>query len=667
MQIRGFTLPTVVIPASSHDLLSASAADMKTTPIHSILPTGSDSKTDDIYVESVKEPLIEQSYLTKNKAEIERAIHEIEQVKSLVEHAFQLNDKNVYTNEALRKRVDKEQQSQAILTKLEEECRRLYAAIIKNQQLWDEKYKVIYSEFDRAVRDREMHLIEDLLDWQGRMNEEYQAALDQFNKAELAYKTTEVARDKAIQKYQDAKKEFDTVVTVKLAKLDDRSKERAVIDDFLKKYSDVASKEEKSHRFGVLYNLKCIVAPLPSAPEKPVPNEQIVPVREKLESRSMDELQEIVSKTKNQWLKVADVNLEKDVERYREEKRKSLASVTAQFPLSDKSPEHDKLIQQSQDLVNEFEKTAAILKEESKLAYKKIESDKDALEILIAQEEKELAKHYDSYVQSSKSNFSKDEMHERVRKYDRLLSYVNGANKLIADWKVKADAILNQYEDIERIFGLDNKAKKSVSSHLMTLKVQSFTKVKELADKSINDSRPAIQVIEQKIENDNYNQSLLEILKVVRETLNNKISFWHEQIDSFWGSRYKIDKIAVPFGISQMHELLSKMDREGSSAEDKLIQLVGIAKNRTNAGLGFFAKRTQNTTDNFYKAIAGLIIPNKRRKVGDYETILLETNVEKVKNIMTAITSYKKPSLKPKAQAPGIDDAVLAATFKHIY
>jgi hypothetical protein len=286
------------------------------------------------------------------------------------------------------------------------------------------------------------------------------------------------------------------------------------------------------------------------------------------------------------------------------------------------------LLNKADQLAREYMRVAQQLSAESHAVYDEIQTDNAIIraEIQVAQSELrvalaafrlEMAKHGDKY--------SLEICRDLVQKHAAMANLVEEGRCSLRILKEKTMVMKERYDTAYLKFG----ACPILKARKVLRQTDRFEQKLEHAEAVVEQSHKYIDVLKLQVLRG-------DLLNLLLRAIENNILFWHEQIDSFWGSSSKINGVSVPAGIALIYTELQKFDPEQHNATAVLEKIAQIASVRIRTGVGFFAKRT-TTTQAFYK-----IIENNAHGLD----ALTEKKVQGVQVDLLAIRDSRKHSLQ---------------------
>lgn len=653
------------------------------------------------------------TWLDKANIPLMDAINNIEGALRNLKRICELKQNEYFNNEKLLENLgqNKKEALQALRQKLENEKDKLKAKMEHNRLLWDQQTRQ-FQEIVAGLREsRKQELISGLLDWQDKINESYDAEfLEYSRKTQLNLTKEENRKSKS---FTDAKTEFDELL-LKLEKEIDRGQKQKLMLQFNIKYAGVAKIQEKMVRYEYYPILTDITKEAIVPLVHPVINIQLFDsprenkrftrdeLQAKLKEKTLEDLIKLADKTGLGTLKNTGLYLLKDIEREERKARPLHEKLPENIKLlTDKDVQQSVLLAQAEKEISDYDLEGSRLQVSNKALYENLQKRKDDLYAKIDVAQFHLDEAYNAITDISAEEDAKKEMdYDCIIRFERLSRVHDDVSRKIAEWRLEAISIVSDYIKADQQSGLDHSVLMHNFAHAIDVKTKDLTvgtkdhsakaRLKMSIGPSLDNDPKILSLIADKkghtsvstvrsyIENNiniigeaKYDLALTEMLGLIRIAIEENVNFWHEQIDSFWGSSSKIGDVTVPNGISRMYEILNK---PLMSVQDKLRDIIGVASDKKSTHLGWFAKRSENTTDRFYQIIKDLTLKGGRPvyyKIDNVQTntqiiingkpmltVNRETNVKKVKGELANIIDKKKNKLNLEPQMVN-EDAVL--------
>ena len=392
------------------------------------------------------------------------------------------------------------------------------------------------------------------------------------------------------------------------------------------KITEIKPKINSSNFSGIRYELEPVALSLSAGLKQPAVPSFKLPERKELEKKTVYTLDEIAQITTSVELKNKIKKLAEELREIEQRQKEEINKIE-----SDLKKEKDryseraaKLRESFKDIQQCYEKAAADLKKESSTYFAVLEERYKNLQKEIEQKEKSLQKKLNNYSEAAK--FFSEKMpdqccHEYINLFKELKTYCNEMIANPVKWDKTFTNIKKEFASTAMEYGLLKKDEKN----------------EDKTEKDIQSFRGLLAVVKARVDQDqkvvDEREDALaqrEILNLINDAIIKNLSFWSEQVDSFWGSCSTINGVQVPDGIKKMYEILQNSN-ENFPVEKKLINIYRIAEEKQKSGLGMFAKR-QGTTGDFYNTISTLFCCNHRKYRLNKKKSDIILNLEKIKD-----------------------------------
>lgn len=341
---------------------------------------------------------------------------------------------------------------------------------------------------------------------------------------------------------------------------------------------------------------------------------------EKLKSKNASELRALCGLTEDLVLLEQAVELEKDWRQYNILHDNFIQHGTDKLQHINEA-NFNALLDRADTLCREYMHVAEWLTKESKAAYDAIELDNDIIKaeikvvsaeinVVLAEFRLELAK--------AGEYFSLKVCRDLGKKYGKMKKIIEEARGVAHTLRDKGKPIQARYAETALRFG-----------DYPCQRVSGVSKQTRKLEDQIDEVEMYAAPIEGKIKEFRGLAVRGDLLNLLSQAIEKNVLFWHQQLDNFWGSNAKINGVSVPVGIALIYAELKNFDSEKNSTESVLKKIARIADTRVSKGIGFFAKRNVNTTQEFYQIIKNSI-----------ETLGLLTE-EKLQGIQKELCSLK--------------------------
>ena len=253
------------------------------------------------------------------------------------------------------------------------------------------------------------------------------------------------------------------------------------------------------------------------------------------------------------------------------------------------------MLDKAETLCRKYLSVSEWLTSESKAAYDAIKLDNDIIkaEILVIDARIEVAlAAFRLELARADGHFNVKICHDLVNKYKEMSTVTEEARRVLHLLRDRGEAIQGKYAEAMLRFG-DYPFQKAYKISKQTRKLEDH----------IDDAEMKIDRMDKKIKEFHRLALRGDLLNLLLNAIEKNILFWNQQVDNFWGSNAKINGVSVPTGIALMYSEIKAFDPERCSVEVILKKVARIASQRIEKGIGFFAKRTVNSTQTFYQLI----------------------------------------------------------------
>ncbi len=195
------------------------------------------------------------------------------------------------------------------------------------------------------------------------------------------------------------------------------------------------------------------------------------------------------------------------------------------------------------------------------------------------------------------------DIRNKIKKYNDLEHAYFTAKKIEDKISHRDLAIVQKYQQAGQNYGI-----------YRTGQVEDFQQKLNITSKKlgmiVKDAKITIMNQGDEVEKHKLALAKWDLLLLLQQVTEYSAAFWSAQV-SWLGSRFSIGNVSVPAGIEQIANVIrcalpktKNIDIASLDLDTVLVEIKNIVSLRKQAGIGFFAKRSLHTTDEFYNFIS---------------------------------------------------------------
>lgn len=265
--------------------------------------------------------------------------------------------------------------------------------------------------------------------------------------------------------------------------------------------------------------------------------------------------------------------------------------------------EFNKLEIEAKKLADEYFSAAEQLEKSSSISFEEIYNARTNLLENTKKTVQKLQQAHSEFCQLTETDDSIPNIRIKVKKYNDFDNAYHAAKTIIGETYSYECQIIKQYQKMGQDYGV-----------YRTDQLEGFqkelTEMRKKLDIVIRSATIAVKNTGDRMEHRKLALAKWDLLLLLREVTVCNATFWNNQV-SCLGSCFYINKVSVPAGVAQIAVLIrnkmrntTHIDVNEFDADSIFLEIKNIVSLRKKAGTGFFAKRAQNTTDEFYNFIS---------------------------------------------------------------
>lgn len=495
------------------------------------------------------------SWLKRENDDLNAALSQLSTSEASLSMLVDSDEDSYYTNAVLRKRIDKEDFGNKLLAQLIT-AKEHFKKIMVQNRLLAEQQQADNVAMEIELKRLKEQLIQDLIAWR-KKQPGYRLMM-----AKEIFENIKVTAQGDNDKIMEAMEPFHDVISLMVG--DDGS------------FSSIAPKHPEAKQERDLASRR-----IPLAPEE-------------LRAKTTSQLKVLASLTNDKMLEDSANGLDRQQHLFEESREhfikhgpKELQSIDKDFV--------QKLDTQTKNLAREYLIVAQQLSKESHETYDAIMRDNWEVRKEIKKNLNTLKVAENNFIVALKRH-KKTPIEENainlITRYAEFEAVTQRVEPKIGNLCEQSDKIVKRYQDAKDKFGVCPEERFRKAQRQTNKLNRVFTE----AEDDLRYYYGEVKDLELKL-------IKKSIIQLIRGAVENNLDFWHKQVSKIFGSKAKINGVTVPQGIASIYSILGSYDPKRNNEDEVLEQIYNVINKRLEHGKGFFARRTLETTNGFYKVM----------------------------------------------------------------